>query len=233
MNIGFDVISDLNLDAEDSFDWEDKATSLYLIIAGNISNDLRVIHQTLVHLSKFYQGIFYMPGSLEHDSMHLIKNRYRELVELCRPLKKVACLYRYVVIVNGVAVLGANGWYGNKNDLTDSLEKLHLHSQQVEDVTYLGASLERLQLHLDVKKIIVVTHSSPSPELFFKEDPPDLDSQIPMMQVLGHDSENKVVTWVYGSYNKNVETTINDINYINNSCYDKNPYWPKRIDVVV
>jgi hypothetical protein len=148
-------------------------------------------------------------------------------------LQKVACLYRYVVIINGVAVLGANGWYGNKNDLTDSLEKLHLHSQQVEDVTYLGASLERLQLHLDVKKIIVVTHSSPSPELFFKEDPPDLDSQIPMMQVLGQDSENKVVTWVYGSYNKNVETTINNINYINNSCYDKNPYWPKRVNVEV
>ena len=53
MNIGFDVISDLNLDAEDSFDWEGKATSLYLIIAGNISSDLRVIHQTLVHLSRY------------------------------------------------------------------------------------------------------------------------------------------------------------------------------------
>jgi hypothetical protein len=233
MNIGFDVISDLNLDAEDTFDWENKATSLYLIIAGNISNDLRVIHQTLVHLSEFYQGIFYMPGSLEHDSMHLVKNRYQELVELCKPLPKVACLYRYVVIVNGVAVLAANGWYGNKNDLSTTLEKLHLHTQQVEDVTYLGASLERLQLHLDVKKIIVVTHSAPSPELFFKEEPADLDTQIPMMQVLGQDSENKVVTWVYGSYNKNVETVINNINYINNSCYDKKPYWPKRVDVSV
>ena len=46
MNIGFDVISDLNLDAEDHFTWEGKATSLYLIIAGNISNDMRVIHQS-------------------------------------------------------------------------------------------------------------------------------------------------------------------------------------------
>jgi hypothetical protein len=93
--------------------------------------------------------------------------------------------------------------------------------------------LERLQLHLDVKKIIVVTHSAPSPELFFKEEPADLDTQIPMMQVLGQDSENKVVTWVYGSYNKNVETVIDNINYINNSCYDKKPYWPKRIDITV
>ena len=51
--IGFDLISDLNLSPEDSFNWEGKATSLYCIIAGNISEDLRTIKQTLSHLSKF------------------------------------------------------------------------------------------------------------------------------------------------------------------------------------
>jgi len=194
---------------------------------------LRVIHQTLVHLSEFYQGVFYMPGSLEHDSMHLVKNRYTELVELCRPLKKVACLYRYVVIINGVAVLGANGWYGNKNDLTDSLEKLHLHSQQVEDVNYLGASLERLQLHLDVKKIVVVTHCTPSPGLFFGEEPNDLADQIPLTQTLGSDTEHKVCNWIYGSFNKTVDTTIDNVTYINNSSYHREPYWAKRFEVKV
>lgn len=233
MNIGFDVISDLNLDAEDSFDWENKATSLYLIIAGNISNDLRVIHRTLVHLSHYYQGVFYIPGSLEHDSMHFVKNRYKEIEQLCKPLKNVSCLYKYVVIINGIAILGLNGWYGNKTSLDTTLEKLHLHSQHVEDVSYLGASLKRLQLHLDVKKIIVVTHCVPSSDLFFKENPVEIEDQIPLVQVLGNDTEHKVCNWIYGSYNKNVDTTINDINYINNSCYNKNPYWPKRINVEV
>jgi len=233
MNIGFDVISDLNLDAENRFDWENKAKSLYLIIAGNISNDLRVIHQTLVNLSQYYQGIFYIPGSLEHDSMHLVKNRYREIIELCKPLKKVSCLYKHIVIINGIAILGSNGWYGNKTTLTTTLEKLHLHSQHVEDVSYLGASLRRLQLHLDVKKIIIVTHGVPSSELFFKENPSQIEDQIPLTQVLGNDSENKVCNWVYGSYNKNVDTTIHNINYVNNSYYGKNLYWPKRIDVEV
>lgn len=62
MKIGFDVISDLNLGPDEQFSWEGKATSLYCIIAGNISNDLRTIHQILLHLSHFYQGVFYTAG---------------------------------------------------------------------------------------------------------------------------------------------------------------------------
>ena len=233
MNIGFDVISDLNLDAEDSFDWENKATSLYLIIAGNISNDLRVIHQTLLHLSKFYRGIFYVPGSLEHDNMHLVKNRYREISEICKSLNNVALLYRHVVVLDGIAILGANGWYGSKVDTTTALEKLHLHAQHVEDVSYIGLSLEKLQLHLDVKKIIIVTNCAPGPELFFGEEPEEIDDQIPLTQTLSHDSEHKVSTWIYGSYDKNVDTTIDNINYINNSYFKKSPYWSKRIEINV
>lgn len=233
MNIGFDVISDLNLTAEDSFNWEDKATSLYLIIAGNISDDLRVIHQTLVHLSQFYQGIFYVSGELEQDSLHLVKNRYLELSQLCKTIPNVAFLHRHVVVINGIAIIGANGWYGNKNDLPTALEKLHLHSQHVEDVSYIGSGIEKLQVHLDVKKVIVVTHCAPSHELFFGEEPEDIDFQIPLVQILGHDSEHKVCTWVYGSYNKTVDTTIGNVNYINNSCYNRSPYWPKRIEIKV
>ena len=39
MILGFDIISDLNLSIDDTFTWEDKPTSLYCIVAGNVSND--------------------------------------------------------------------------------------------------------------------------------------------------------------------------------------------------
>ena len=125
MKIGFDVISDLNLDAEDEFNWEGKPTSLYLIVAGNISDNLRVVHQTLLHLSRFYQGVFYISGSLEHDSMHSVKHRHEELARLCKTMSNVAYLHKHVVIINGVAILGCNGWYGNKIELDTDLEKLY------------------------------------------------------------------------------------------------------------
>jgi predicted phosphohydrolase len=233
MNIGFDVISDLNLDAEDHFDWEGKATSLYLVIAGNISNELRIIHQTLLHLSRFYQGVFYIAGSSEYESMHFVKHRNDELTRLCKTIPKVSFLHKYVVIINGVAILGCNGWYVNKIELTSDLEKMHLHAQHLEDIQYLGLSLAKLQLHLDVKKILVVTHSAPSPELFFGEEPHNITEYFALKDTLLSDTESKVSNWVYGSYDKSVDTTIDNINYVNNSCFGKEPYWPKRIDIEV
>lgn len=231
MKIGFDVISDLNLDADDEFDWEGKATSLYLIIAGNLSDDLRVIHQTLSHLSKHYYCIFYVPGSLEYNSMHFIRQRNREITQICDNLGNVTFLFKNVAIINGVAVLGCNGWYGNRLEEASSIEHIHLNSQNIEDVQYLKLSIEKLQLHLDVQRIVLITHSAPSSELFFHEEPTNLSEFIPPDLALMSDTEQKVSHWVYGSYHKNVDTTISNINYINNSCFYKDPYWPKRIEI--
>jgi hypothetical protein len=233
MNIGFDVISDLNLDAEDHFNWEGKATSLYLIIAGNISNELRIIHQTLLHLSKYYQGIFYMSGGSEYDSMHFVKHRTQEIARLCKSVNNVAYLHRHVVIINGVALVGCNGWYGNKIELSDDLETLHLVAQNIEEVTYLANSIEKLQLHLDVKKVVVITHSVPGQGLFFGEEPSNISEFMPPQQALLSDTEHKVTCWVYGSYDKNVDTTIDKITYINNSAFNTDPYWPKRLNVEI
>lgn len=233
MKIGFDVISDLNLDAEDEFNWEGKPTSLYLIIAGNISDNLRVVHQTLLHLSRLYQGIFYISGSLEHESMHFVKNRHDELNKLCKTIPNIAYLHKHVVIINGIAVVGCNGWYGNKIELASDLENLHLNAQNIEDGQYLTLSLEKLQLHLDVKKIVIVTHSAPGPELFFGEEPSNILEYFTLRHALLNDTEHKVTHWLYGSYHKNVDINLGNINYINNSSYSKDPYWPKRIEIEI
>jgi hypothetical protein len=165
--------------------------------------------------------------------MHFVKHRNDELSRICKTIKNVAYLHKHVVIINGVAILGCNGWYVNKIGIDTELEKLHLHAQHIEDVQYLGLSLEKLQLHLDVKKILVVTNSAPSPELFFGEEPHNIAEYYALKDALLSDTESKVSHWVYGSYHKNVDTTIDNINYINNSCFDKDPYWPKRIDIEV
>lgn len=230
MTVGFDVLSDLNLTPDENFNWENKATSLYCIIAGNISDDLRTIHQTLLHLSKFYQGIFYIPGSLELKDIDRIPNRLEDLYKICSSVRTVALLHNHVVVVDGTAIMGATCWYGNTPD-QDAYTELKKDTYRYEDISYMSMTLERLQLHLDVKKVIIVTHAVPSEELFFGELPNNIKDQMPAMGILNRDSENKVTHWVFGSYNKTVDTTIDNINYINNSYYKRKPYWAKRIDV--
>ena len=230
MNIGFDVISDLNLDPEESFNWEGKATSLYCIIAGNISDDLRTIHQTLLHLSRLYQGVFYTAGSLEYEGAVNIPERTNDLSKICKTIRNVAYLHNHVVILDGIAIVGTNGWYNPTFDnIIPSAEELDI--ERYEDIGYLGSTLERLQLHLDVKKIVIVSHSVPGEELFFGEEPDDIHTIAPLKLALIKDSEGKVTNWIYGSYNKTVDIVLDNINYINNSYYKRKPYWAKRIEI--
>lgn len=228
MKIGFDVISDLNLSPEDSFNWEGKVTSLYCVIAGNISNDLRTIRQTLLHLSKLYQGIFYTIGSLEYETASNIHARSEEIFNLCKTVRNVAVLHHHVVIVDGIAVVGANGWYGVTHPGSTELE---LEGHRHEDLSYLKGTLEKLQRHLDVKKIMMVSSCVPGPNLYFGEQPESTTVQLSMDLLLGIDTEKKISHWVFGTYEKIVDTTINNINYVNNPYYKRKPYWSKRIEI--
>lgn len=229
MEIGFDVVSDLYLDPNESFNWEGKATSLYCIVAGNISSDLRTIFQTLGHLSRFYQGIFYVPGTLEYQDIEDTDIRTEELLGIVKQLPNVAMLYHHVVIIDGIAILGTNGWnHENLNERTDFSVK----SRRIQDLAYLKKSIEKLQKHLDVKKILVVTNAVPKRELYFGEEPVNL-VHLDLDYCLESDTEKKVYNWIFGSYNKIVDTTLGNINYVNNSYYKRRPYWAKRISITV
>ena len=232
MNIGFDLISDLNLLAADSFNWEGKATSLYCIVAGNISPDLNKIVETLTHLGKYYHGILYIMGSLEYQDNVDIERRTLELLKACNNIKNVVILYRHVVIIDGVAILGANGWFGNAL-LTDAQTSEKIEIAAYEDLVYLKKSLEKLQTHLDVKKIIVVTNSVPSLDLYFGEIPNVLITHPLLVLSLEADTQEKVSHWLFGTHEKVVNTIDDGINYVNNPCFNTDPYWAKRIEVEV
>jgi predicted phosphohydrolase len=149
---------------------------------------------------------------------------------MCNLQKNVALLHQHVVIVEKTAILGVNGWYGNTLP-SDPLTEVQIEVARNEDIIYLKSSLEKLQRHLDVESIIVVSNSVPGSELYFGEQPEHSRSQIPIEMALLADTENKVKSWVYGTYNKNVDVTIGAINYINNSSFKRQSYYPKRIDV--
>lgn len=229
MKIGFDYISDLNLSSSDSFNWETKATSLYCIVAGNISSELKVIKQTLSHLCKCYQGVFYIPGSLEFSDHHGVHSKLSNIKVLLSSIKNLVFLHNHVVIVDGVAIIGINGWAPEYIDNT--IGGIVAEVNRTEDLGYLANSIERLQLHNDVKKIIVVSHAIPNEQLYFNEEHSTYPNLIELTDSLLLDKEKKVSYWVFGTQKKLVDVTIEGVNYLNN-VYDKEtPYWPKRITV--
>lgn len=224
VEIGFDIIGDLYLDPEDSFDWEGKPTSLYCIVSGNISNDLRTIYQTLSHLSRFYQGVLYVPGLLEYKGFEH-ESRTKEIMGICKKLPKVALLYQHVVVIDNIAIIGANGWNAdNPDDIDHALIK-----DRLDDIAYLNKSIATLQTHLDVKKIVIVTACIPKRQLYFGKIPDHVEDHLYPEYCLTSDTEMKVTHWIFGGVETFTDTVIGAVRYINNPYYNKRPYWPKRI----
>lgn len=228
MEIGFDILSDLRLDPNETFNWENKATSLYCVLAGNVTHNMRTLWQTLGHLSKFYQGIFYIPGPLEYVSGDDVEKRTADIQQIASRVPNVAVLHQHVVIVDGIAILGCNGWEDENPNFQHLLTSLRL-----DDIAYLNKSIDKLQRHIDVKKILVVSSGVPKKELYFGLVPPIAKDRIDLDFALGNDTEHKVSHWAFGTTEKIVDTKINNVNYINNPYFRKLPYWAKRISITV
>ena len=229
MVYGFDVISDLNLTANSEFDWTGKPTSLFCIVAGNITNDMTVLHRILKHLSGFYHGVFFIDGTIENTGVIDREIQSNEIGRICSNFRNVIYLHNNVVVVDGIALLGLNGW-SNKKIETDILDDFHIKCFRYEDIAYLEKTLEKLQLHVDVRKIIIISSCVPLKELYFGENEVD-DEDVYPGYVLYKDTEHKVTKWVYGTYDKMVDTKIGNITYINNAKYDVEPYFAKRIEI--
>lgn len=230
MKVGFDIISDLNLTSQDVFDWEGKPTSLFCLVAGNISNDIDVVQKTLRHLGKYYQGVFFIDGTLENPDPLLIEFRTKELTKFSNSMRNLVYLHTNVVVVDGIALIGLNGWE-TINTYTTEMDLFQTKVNRYDDILYLEKTLERLQLHVDVKQIIIISNCVPSKQLYFglHNDENELypDSSLEL------DTERKVSKWVYGSSDIKVDTILNGVNFVNNVKTSGVPYYPKRIEVEI
>lgn len=229
MAFGFDIISDLYITDHKTFNWENKPTSLYCLIPGNITNDVHTLYTVLKHLSKCYQGVFYIDGSLEHNFIHEKDLVTTEIGKICAKIKNVIYLHNNVVVVEGIALIGVNGWDNNIIVNSDD-DKFQIKSYKYDDLLYLEKTVERLQLHVDVKKILILSNSVPTDKLYFGELP-STEEDVDLIMVLGADTENKITSWVFGHHKKIVDANIEGINYLNNPCHDRNPYYAKRINI--
>jgi hypothetical protein len=228
MILGFDIISDLNLSIDDTFNWEDKPTSLYCIVAGNISNDLAMLQTVLDTLGNCYQGVFFIDGELEHSTVIIREKRSKEIEDICKPLKNVIYLHDNVVVLNEIAIVAVNGWHGNYKP-KNKMAEIELIVANYDDVSYLCSTIHRLQVHSDVKHILMVSSSVPTDKLYYGEEP-NMYETSSLTDVFEYDTEKKISHRIFGTYGKIVDTVINNINYLNNPCNGSNPYYAKRLE---
>jgi predicted phosphodiesterase len=261
MQFSIDLISDLHVDSwRHSFDWSEQATSPYCIVAGDVARDRKVLYETLRHLGQCYQAVFYIDGNDEHvDTYEDLANSYRDLAKKIDKIPNVVFLQDNVVVVDGVAILGTNGWWGYdldpRIDAAETAEwfqhKAGISQETTEavgrmavaDATYMISSVARLQTHMDVQRIIMVTHTVPEYNLIAHDI--DLVDTVrfntmgnsDMYQALLADHGNKIHTWCFGHYHGAVDQYRNGIRFINNcrgrenTRWSQHVYYPRRIIV--
>ena len=262
MEINFDLISDLHVETWDQFDWTGQPTSPYCIVAGDVSQDRTLLINTLKHLGQCYQGVFYIDGNDEHRNyLNNIGSSYRDLRRYVDKLKNVVFMQDNVVIINGVAFLAVNGWWSFDFDPSidyassvdwfqtrygvDSTVAGTIANMAINDAAYLKNSVQKLQMHQDVKSIVVVSHTVPTTLLV------DHDLELEnhyrlnttgnshLQYALDHDTENKIKTWCFGHYHRPIDQVIDGIRYVNNcrgrgnTPWSQSAFFPKRITIQI
>lgn len=263
MSFSFDLISDLHLETwNESIDWSGRPTSTHCVVAGDVCQDRTLLIDFLRHLSTCYQGVFYIDGNDEHKPyITQLGASYRDLAHRMPRIRNLVYLQDNVVIVNGVAILGTNGWWGYDLDLTIDPQSVktwlankegydasvieQIRKASTVDANYIIESVRRLQTHGDVKKIVVVTHTVPradliahDPDLVYTEKFNCMGNQF-MSMALDVDTERKLHTWCFGHYHNKVDQYRDGIRWVNNcrgrqgSRYSQWAYYPLPISIEI
>lgn len=261
MLTSFDLISDLHIDTwPEKFDWTGRATSAHALVIGDIAQDRDLLIQSLTHLGQCYQAVFYIDGNTEHmDYLDDLGASYHDLTQRVNRIRNLVYLQDNVVVIDGVAILGTNGWWGYDFDsvidpeqnILWHMEKDHLNIGAINnmrrmattDANYMISSVKRLQTHVDVKKIVMATHTVPNPELIAHDI--ELSGKMKfnimgnkfMQHAMAVDTEKKIHTWCFGHYHGSVDQTRNGIRYVNNcrgrgtNKYSNYAYHPLRVTI--
>ena len=222
-----DLIGDLHLTKQDTFDLTGLQTSLYCVVAGNISDDLSVVERTLEHLGGMYRGVFYIDGGLEHQETKACLSVVDHLTVVCKKLTNVIYLYNHVVIMNGLGFMAVNGWYNNNPHLRSLRDILDADTFRDEEIAYLAKTIKSLQHKEEVKQLIMISASVPSDTLLYHTD--QVQDRVEPILGLVADREEKITHWLYGGTSLASDRDIGNRRFVNHPRVPGVPYYPKRI----
>jgi hypothetical protein len=222
-----DLFCDLDLKSLDQIDYREKSTSLFCAVSGNISEHLDIALAFLEHLGHCYRGVMFIDGALEHKNHHykIVVDTFKNKV---RDFNNVIYLHNHVIVIDGLAFVGANCWYKNYEKYNIPYSPADLDLLKNQDINYLSTTIHSLQKNEDIKRIILLTNSIPSSFLSF--DRIDNSDIGPVVSLSG-DLENKVHAWLFGGHDKNIDDIYNGRRYVNNPNTCGSVYFPKRVSI--
>jgi hypothetical protein len=254
MNITFDVISDLHLDSLDNFSWEGKSTSLFCIVAGNISAKRDVLFEFLDEIKDYYEGVFFVDGELEHEEYKDdFETSYRNLEEGIELIDRVVFMHENIVVLNGVTLVATNGWttfdFSSQAGINANIQFLderglvreehanEIFKMAITDQHYMYNSIQTCQTLEDCENIIVITNTVPIPDLINHKDDydgtilGDVTGSTGLNDCLTTDRQKKVKTWVFGKFVDELDFNVGNIRYVSNPGKGRSldTYYPKRI----
>ncbi len=252
----FDLISDLHLTSLNNFSWEDKATSSFCIVAGNISSERCILYEFLDELKDYYELVFFIDGNIEHECYNgNLEASYRNLIEGIELIERVVFMHENIVILNDTTLIGTNGWttfdFTNTSTVTETIELLtknetlseeyanDVFKLAVTDQHYLYNSIDTCQTLDDAQNVILVTNSVPKLDFISHNNDyngtvlGDMTGNNGITSCLEKDVYGKVGTWIFGKFPEDLDYNINGIRYVNNPGIDRDMsiYFPKRIEV--
>jgi hypothetical protein len=255
MTFNFDLISDLNLEKNEEIDLRGKQTSIFCIVSGNVSRDRNTLVSALEHICDCYRAVFYIDGPLDHFGHESdIEASYSDLELKLKHLKNFTFLHNRVIVLDEYAIVGTNGWasmdmnpeydywqteeWCSSNGITsDFFENANLNA--ISDAKYLSSTIETLQMHNNVQKIIVVSATIPLYELV-KHDinlnkTPKINTKGNsfLSCCLSEDLEDKIRIWCFGSYSHQIDSDSLNVRWICNPATQLNEgvFYPLKVSV--
>ena len=253
-----DIISDIHVESMDDFNWEGQPTSPFCIIAGDVARDRGILKSVLTHLGKCYQQVFYIDGNEEHrDYLDDLNASYDHLGDMLAGINNLVYLRDEIVVLNGVAIIAANGWWTYDFDPSINIDSvingycdytgisresaLRIVEKAYEDSCYLVNSVQKIQRHPDIKVATIITHTLPCTWLInhdislVGEPRFNCMGNQHMTQVFQADSEFKIKVWGVGHYHYPIDRELNGVRYMSNvrgranTPWYQHAFYPKRI----
>lgn len=244
-----DVVSDLHIDQWSSchpnkypygkisnhpFVFESNQ-SKYLIVAGDISDDINISISYLNDVSQHYKKVLFVDGNHEH--VHKYPKLYsREEINQLVTNDKVVYLPMNPFKINDIIIIGSCGWWNYSNENPINIKKClnyfdswikhfnekdncdfikNVIKRSNEEFNYLYKLLNIYESDDTIKNVIIVTHTIPDITFAEKEI---YDSHICQYNTLFKDlfKFTKLSKWIFGHTHQAWNLNYNNIDFICN-----------------